>query len=310
MQEPFISVVIPTYNSEHFITKTLETVFAQTYNNYEVIVSDDGSTDNTVDVVKSLFLKYPIRNKDLLINDHEGPGAARNRGVKAASGDWVAFLDSDDLWYREKLYRVACYICENDVDLVCHSVLCEVKKKQVLVKRYTIFNNEINPFISLYRDNSLTTSAVTVKKDLLFKAGLFDTGLPSAQDYDLWLKLGLLPNFKIEFIKEPLSVHVSRHVSISADIEQRFQCLLKIDRKYYETLKVLSRFPRMERARFRGRIYSFVAFALIRKGFYCKGIIFLFYSVSKWPFRYEWFKVIVSYIRYFLSLKKGLPERD
>ena len=57
-------------------------------------------------------------------------------------------------------------------------------------------------------------------------------------------------------------------------------------------------------------IYSFVAFALIRKGFYCKGIIFLFYSVSKWPFRYEWFKVIVNYIRYFLSLKKGLPERD
>ncbi len=72
MQRPFISVVIPTYNSEIFITKTLETVFSQTYNNYEVIVSDDGSTDNTVDVVRSFFLQNSSRKKALLINKHEG----------------------------------------------------------------------------------------------------------------------------------------------------------------------------------------------------------------------------------------------
>ena len=97
MQGPFISVVIPTYNSENFIAKTLETVFLQTYNNYEVIISDDGSSDNTVEVVKAVFDKYGHRENKILINSHEGAAAARNRGIEVANGDWISFLDSDDL---------------------------------------------------------------------------------------------------------------------------------------------------------------------------------------------------------------------
>jgi len=110
MQSPFVSVVISTYNSESFVTKTLETVFLQTYNNYEVIVSGDGSTDNTVGVVRSFFLKYLSRKKTLLKNKHEGPGAARNKGIENASGDWVSFLDSDDLWNHDELERVVGYM--------------------------------------------------------------------------------------------------------------------------------------------------------------------------------------------------------
>ena len=120
MQGPFISVIIPTYNSENFIAKTLETVSSQTYNKYEVIISDDGSTDNTVGVVKSFFVKYPFRNNELLINEHEGPGAARNKGIENARGDWVSFLDSDDIWNHNKLERVVryiLYVC----DLRCES---------------------------------------------------------------------------------------------------------------------------------------------------------------------------------------------
>ena len=130
MQEPFISVVIPTYNAENFITKTLETVFSQTYNNYEVIVSDDGSSDNTVEVVKAVFDKYGHRENKILINSHGGPGVARNKGIEIASGQWIAFLDSDDQWYQEKLQKVADYINQHkEYNVICHSLLYKDKKK-------------------------------------------------------------------------------------------------------------------------------------------------------------------------------------
>jgi len=119
---PFISVVIPTYNSAEYITPTLESVFSQTYDNYEVIISDDGSSDNTNQIVNNIFVRFPDRATKLLANKHFGAGASRNIGIKAASGEWIAFLDSDDLWSDSKLWKVADYINNNEnVDLVCHS---------------------------------------------------------------------------------------------------------------------------------------------------------------------------------------------
>ena len=79
MQRPFISIVIPTYNSENFIAKTLETVLSQTYNKYEVIVSDDGSTDNTVETARAVFDRYGYRENKILINSHEGGGGKKQR---------------------------------------------------------------------------------------------------------------------------------------------------------------------------------------------------------------------------------------
>jgi len=294
MQGPFISVIIPTYNSENFITKTLETLYSQTYNNYEVIVSDDGSTDNTVGVVRSFFLKNPSRKKSLLINKHEGPGAARNKGIENASGDWISFLDSDDLWNDNKLERVVGYILENeDIDLVCHSLIDKDGSKEILMNPSKYFNNRIDPFLSMYRENCLYTSALTIKKNILYQAGLFDNRLPSSQDYDLWLRLGMINKIKMGFIEEPLSLGIIREGNISSDVEERLRCMLEISRKYYVDLKKVSKFPKIEKIRFEGRIYSSVGLMFLRRKKNTKGIYYLFIGLLKWPFRYDWVRKLI-----------------
>ena len=285
MPGPFISVIIPTYNSENFIAKTLETLYSQTYNNYEVIVSDDGSTDNTVGVVRSLFLQNSSRKKALLINKHEGPGAARNKGIEVASQDWVSFLDSDDLWNHDKLERVVGYILKNDgIDLVCHSLIAIEGSKETLMNPSKYFNNKIDPFLSIYRENCLYTSALTIKKSILYQAGLFDNKLPSAQDYDLWLRLGMINKIKMGFMEDPLSKHIYREKSISSNVERRLKCMLEISQKYYVELKKVSRVPKIDKIRFEGRIYSSVGLKLLRRKNIAKGRYSAGAVNSIWPF--------------------------
>jgi glycosyltransferase involved in cell wall biosynthesis len=293
MQGPFISIVIPTYNSENFITKTLETVCSQTYNNYEVIISDDGSTDDTVETARAFFDRYGHRESKILINSHEGAAAARNRGIEVANGDWISFLDSDDLWFEKKLSMVADYILQNEVDVICHSVIEKSSEKEILVKRYDFHNYKLSPFLSLYRSNSLGTSAVTVKKNLLVEAGLFDESLPVAHDYDLWLRVAMIPNIRIGFIRDPLVYYITRQGNISSNVEQRLQCLLKIEKKYYKVLKRSSKCPWIERAHFRGKAFASSGLALIRTSNIRRGLVLLFAGLAWWPFRYDWICRIV-----------------
>jgi glycosyltransferase involved in cell wall biosynthesis len=301
MPGPFISVIIPTYNSENFIAKTLETLYSQTYNNYEVIVSDDGSTDNTVGVVRSLFLQNSSRKKALLINKHEGPGAARNKGIEIASQDWVSFLDSDDLWNHDKLERVVGYILKNDgIDLVCHSLITIEGSKETLMNPSKYFNNKIDPFLSIYRENCLYTSALTIKKSILYQAGLFDNKLPSAQDYDLWLRLGMINKIKMGFIEDPLSIHVIREGNISSNVERRLKCMLEISGKYYAELKKVSKVPKIEKIRFEGRIYSTVGLMFLRRKNITKGIYYLFIGLLKWPFRCDWVRKFIIKLKWIM----------
>jgi glycosyltransferase involved in cell wall biosynthesis len=293
--QPFISVIIPTYNSENFITKTLETLYSQTYNNYEVIVSDDGSTDNTVEAARAFFDRYEHRENKILINSHEGAAAARNRGIEVANGDWISFLDSDDLWFEKKLSKVADYILRNYIDIVCHSAIVKSNEKEILVIRHNFHNYNVSPFLSLYRSNSLGTSAVTVKKALLTEAWLLDKSLPAAHDYDLWLRMAMVPDVKIGFIKEPLAYYITRKGNISSNIEKRLECLLTIGEKYYKDLKKSSNFPRIERARYRGRAFASSGLALIRMGNLKRGFVLLFTGLARWPFRFDWIiKLIIN----------------
>src|SRR5258706_1629286 len=94
---PGISVVCPTYNSANFILRTLENVADQVYPPFEIIVSDDGSTDDTVSLVRSFLNERPGIKSELIVSPHKGPGAARNTAVRCASAEWIALIDSDDV---------------------------------------------------------------------------------------------------------------------------------------------------------------------------------------------------------------------
>lgn len=294
MQIPFISVVIPTYNSGVYITETLLSVFNQTYKNYEVIVSDDGSLDNTEEIVKTVFSKFPQKTR-FLNNSHAGPGAARNKGIEASNGEWISFLDSDDRWFPQKLHKVAEYIfCNTDTNLVCHSEIQKIGKDERLLRYSDLYDSRQKPFLSLYKKNALSTSAVTVKKELLMKTSLFDTTLPAAQDYDLWLQLAIVHGISIGFIDEPLGFYMTRSGNISSNIEQRLHCMLKINSKHSKNLQQACRFAGLESLAYEGRVYTSAGLELICMGNFKKGMVFFISGLFKWPFRFDWIYKFIS----------------
>lgn len=183
-----VSVIIPTYNRAHFITEALESVFAQTCTDYEVIVVDDGSTDNTEEVLA------PYMNLIRYIKqDNAGPSVARNRGIFAASGEYIAFLDSDDLWYPEKLEKQLSCIRDKNASL-CFT---DLAIGSVPFDNVVSYNRIVSPF--LYPDEPFfiqilcgciyRTSTVMCRRRSLEEVGVFDPLLCGGEDQELWIRL-------------------------------------------------------------------------------------------------------------------------
>jgi len=213
---PTVSVVCPTYNSAGFAIRTLESVVAQTTPPYELIVSDDGSTDDTVAAVGRFLGRHPEIRSHLIENTHRGPGAARNAGIRLAGGEWIAFLDSDDLWLPHKLKAVSEAIREHqEANLICHSEE-HVRRdgSRNLLDYGARFDAARLVGPQQYFTNLFSPSAATCRRSLLLQAGLFDESLPAWQDYDLWLRLSVW--VRPVFIREVLGYYCDRPGSITA----------------------------------------------------------------------------------------------
>ncbi|GAB3443630.1 glycosyltransferase [Massilia solisilvae] len=217
-----ISVVCPTYNSAKFIEATLETVVRQTRLPDELVISDDGSADDTLDVVERFLSAHagamPWR---ILRNAHRGPGATRNAGIRAATGNWIAFLDSDDLWELNKIERIGQEIADHgDANFFCHDELLVGKNGQTSTLVYGGRYNGERPLPpQLYFANMFSTSAVVCRRDLLIAHGCFDESLMSAQDYELWLRLS--PFMRPVFVHDILGRYVERAGNITSSSLQR-----------------------------------------------------------------------------------------
>lgn len=231
--KPFFSIVCPSYQSASFITRTLESVMAQSCLDYELIVSDDGSTDNTCEVIEQFIKKYPEKNIRLIRNSHQGPGATRNAGIRAARADWIAFLDSDDLWDSKKLETVAVLIKQYpEINTYCHN---EIHRRLDGSENILDYAKSYRPDMAfkrqLYRQNLFSTSALVCQKSLVEKVGGFDPALSSAQDYELWLKMSDF--MKPYFISEVLGFYIDRPENItSSNVWRRFRNNLRICMRY------------------------------------------------------------------------------
>jgi len=220
--KPSISVVCPTFNSAEFILQTVRSILGQTVPPSEIIFSDDGSLDNTSTLIEELTADSVIP-VSILHNPHRGPGAARNAGIRAATGEWIAFLDSDDLWQSNKIERVSLAIKEySTMNFFCHDQYHRFLNGQEeplrLAKRY----QDCTLKKQLFRACPFATSAVVCKKELFFKHGLFDERLLSAQDFELWLRL--CPFLQVKFIDEVLGWYVDRSGNISSSRRFRHFC--------------------------------------------------------------------------------------
>ena len=197
---PKISVVIPTYNRADLISETLDSVLAQTYRDFEVIVVDDGSTDDTI----KLLSKY---GQDIRIigQENQGAGSARNTGIREAKGEFIAFLDSDDLWLPKKLERQIAFLDRNrDLSWVYTDV--EVfdgesgRKLYILGQCSRLYEGDILPY--LFLKNFIPSSTLLVRRSIFNEIGAFKT-LPMAQDCDMWLRIAAL--YPVGLIAEPLA---------------------------------------------------------------------------------------------------------
>ncbi|OGI07828.1 MAG: hypothetical protein A2X41_11920 [Candidatus Margulisbacteria bacterium GWE2_39_32] len=183
---PKVSIIIPTYNRSQRLSEAIDSVIAQTYTNIEIIVIDDGSTDETEEIINSKKASFPILYTK---QKNKGVSAARNYGISLASGDYICFLDSDDIWYPQKV-QVQLAIMEKTPDIQISQVQ-EVwmrKGKHVNpMKKHLKPSGDI--FIPSLKLCLVSPSAVMIKKTLFTEVGLFDEKMPVCEDYDLWLRI-------------------------------------------------------------------------------------------------------------------------
>jgi glycosyltransferase involved in cell wall biosynthesis len=210
-----VSVIVPAYQAESFLAGTLATVARQTRHPLELIVVDDGSTDTTCAVAESFAMAHPELSVRMLREPHRGPGAARNAGVRAARADWIAFLDSDDLWHPQKLeWIISAIQAHPAANFYCHNEIKRAVDGTESVTDYGAGFVASKPVPrQLYQRNYFSTSAVVCRRDLVLRWGGFDESLSSAQDYELWLRMS--PDLIPIFVREALGTYVLREGNIT-----------------------------------------------------------------------------------------------
>jgi glycosyltransferase involved in cell wall biosynthesis len=202
--KPLISVIIPTYNRGWIITEAIDSVLAQDYKNYELIVVDDGSTDNSREILDNY-------GQDIIVlrQANKGVSAARNRGIAEAGGQLVAFLDSDDLWLPRKLSRQVDFFKLNP-DAVINQT------EEIWIRNGVRVNpkDRHRKSSGMIFERSLglclvSPSAVMIKKTLFDAVGVFDESLPACEDYDLWLRISC--RYPVHLIDTPLIIKRGGH---------------------------------------------------------------------------------------------------
>ena len=233
-RNPLVSVIIPTHNAGKFIAQALQTVLDQTYAQYEVTVVDDGSTDETKDILREFdgSIRY-------LYQDNRGPSAARNAGIRIAQGDYICFLDADDLWVPNKLESQIAFFEEHaDIGLVFsdeeeisthgttrHSRLARSRFCSDLVGHAPVRT----AFQKLLIENFIPTSTVMIRKECFAKAGLFDQTLTVVEDRDLWLRIAA--HFEIACLPRVLGKKLEHERNISGNSQLNLCSRLKVWQK-------------------------------------------------------------------------------
>ena len=243
---PLISVVIPTYNCSQFIISAIHSVLDQSYENYEIIIVDDGSTDNTKEVLKPYIEEKKIQ---YVFQNNLGPSAARNKGIKLSKGEYIAFLDADDLWIPGKLEKQVNFLDNNknlglvfsdtsifDEGGVISDSFLRLKKNLWKIptssdsKNGRVFLRNI--FEDLIEENFIPTKTVLIRKKCIDELGYFDETLFSVEDRDMWLRIA--QTYGVGFINEPLAKKRQHKTNIGSNQQLALESQLRVINKMLE----------------------------------------------------------------------------
>jgi glycosyltransferase involved in cell wall biosynthesis len=245
---PLVSVVIPTYNTAKYISYTLDSVFQQTFKDYEVIVVDDGSTDNTKAVLKPYMQKVSY-----IYQENSGRSEGRNTGIKAASGKYIAFLDSDDLWTPTKVEeQVALMEKHQEIDFLFGDKQRFSDDGTILIQSMFLekgydkefFGHELyvkDPYKKLLEEPYIPTGTVIMKTECFDEIGFFDKDI-YAEDWEFWLRVALFKT--LAYADELWELERDRPGSGSKNLKavylSRIHTLEKHEREYQAHLNDLA----------------------------------------------------------------------
>jgi glycosyltransferase involved in cell wall biosynthesis len=227
----FFSIICPIYNLENFIKPLINTIKNQSYKNFEILFVNDGSTDTSIKLLKKNIIKTKMKYTIVNSKKNRGPGWARNKAIKLSNYEWVAFLDGDDLWHKDKLRVVKeqILIFRNKNFFIHWEKFFPINGNKNTLKHGRI--NKLNDIKSdLYKKNFFSTSAVVLNKNII-ENQYFNENLPNAQDYEFWLRIS--KNIEDHTIKKVLGYYIERNNNItSRGYLKKLPALLYICIKY------------------------------------------------------------------------------
>ena len=238
--KPKISVIIPTYNCERYIADTIASILGQTFNDLELIVIDDGSTDRTREIVASH--PAPVR---LITQENAGVCAARNRGIREAAGEFICLMDHDDYWFPDKLaLQLKQFEVSPEVGVVYASFILWHAAADGSFPVPATFNLDKFPdgvdkdfsgwiYHQFLLDCWMLTSTAMFRRDVFDKCGIFDESLPYSEDWDLWLRIAR--EFEFVMLNRPNTLyrqHLQQGNRVVRDIDYRTVLLENAVRKW------------------------------------------------------------------------------
>jgi glycosyltransferase involved in cell wall biosynthesis len=247
---PQVSVIIPTYNRAHLLSRAIKSVLNQTFQGFEIIIVDDASTDDTDKLVASF---HDSRIRYIRHEKKYGGGAARNSAIKQAQGDYIAFLDSDDEWLPEKLEKQMKFFenAPTTLGLVSTGAL-DIRENIPYQKYIPMFRGNLAQRILI--DNCVGINGIVlVRKECFSKAGLFDENLRVSEDWDLWIRIA--QHYDVDFTPEILLRYYPQADSMIMHHADGVEAHRKIFKKYHHLFKTLPRPYRAARYYHEGFFY-------------------------------------------------------
>lgn len=297
-----VSVILPTYNSEKYLCDAIESVLNQTYRDLELIIVNDGSTDGSELIIKAYQSKYS--NIIYLKQTNKGHAGARNTGIQAATGTYIAFIDSDDIWLPEKLEeQIKEFALDSEVGFVHCNLYGFSEDKKPKVRGLPLTENQLKKYSGhifeeyFFREIVITTTTVLIKKSCIDDVGMFDENLSRYGSEDRELFLRILWKYRAKYVNRPLALYRNRADSAG----QNYEKMIKGQQYVYHKITKLFEMPYSAYRNVMSKVYQEWAKKFYSNGLFTNGLFNQIKAVGNNPIDLDAYLLLKRYFRYLID---------